>query len=512
MRRLLPALLLSTGCLGSLDPMQSTAEDTPDVAVSPDATPQDDASPDLEEPSLLDMEAAEDMPSELIEDMEQDAADSPPIEPGPCNPAIAERGAYEPDPEIVSRLERLTPNQSMLFPLPNVDNQGVTVYGSQKGPPHRDFSNAMAFVPTRHTALYAGGSHGTYRGNDVWEYHLGSNTWHILFKPEGGNPGPYTASVFALNHKYARDKPIPADLRPKVDKLKEWARKHLKYENGALTTHQGGPFLPSHQWDGLTYDPHAGRMVWRFGAHQDLAHGAIAETFGLDLQEVIDQRDRTLTLMWTFDPEARTWQRYAHPARNTIASMRGMGASATYVSSLCANVHYVAAQNVTPNAFEMWTHDLVTDTWTELEPNGGRSIRQLALEDKVSPGSEVQMAYSARHDKLVAVLEDRVYVYDIQANTWEHVLTDDRVNARGNLSIFDYDSKNDVFLLFTKDKPKRVAAYSLQTNAWDMRTVDGPTFPKPPWGGHMGYYDPQYNALVIAGATQQARAWVYRYE
>lgn len=448
-------------------------------------------------------------PDASVADAEAPAVDGG-FEPGPCAPAPAAEGVYPDDPELVARLAAIPARTAMRMPETTVNNMGFTGYDSQKGPPGRDYSNAMVFAPERHTALYAGGSHGTYRANDVWEYHLASNTWHMLFYPVGGNVGPYKAGHFAVRRWRDGGDTPDAETMERIDAFVGWAREHTEFRDGQYTTHMGGPIMPSHQWDGLTYEPRLGRMVWRSGAHSAFSAAAIAYILELDEAEVEAALDTRTTPMWTFDPATARWEWYRHDGETPRASLRGMGASATYVPDLCAVVHYAAAQNVTPPVFEMWSHDVATDEWTDLRPNDGASIRQLVVEDGVAPSSEAQMAYSPVSRTLVAVLGAEAYAYDLDANEWTHLTSDDRIDAHDARTVFVYDSRNDVFLLHDERAPDRVHALSLETGEWEAIVVEGDAFPPPPYGNPFGYYDPIHNLFVVANARNRG-VWVFRY-
>jgi len=216
--------------------------------------------------------------------------------------------------------------------------------------------------------------------------------------------------------------------------------------------------------------------------------------------------------MWMFDPAKRTWIHYRTDGKR--AQLRGMGATMAYLPDLGKTVWYVAAQNVSPHAFEMWLLDAVEDRWTELKPNGGKSIATLVTKDKVAPLAEQQTAYSPRHKKLVAVLEHDTFVYDVAANRWSKVAGDERIYGHDAHSVFAYDEQADAFLLaFPPDgrgKQLRLAAFSLATGRWELIEPNGPAVPAIQYGGYTGYYDPGHHVLVIQGRYCD-RVWVYRH-
>ena len=179
--------------------------------------------------------------------------------------------------------------------------------------------------------------------DDVWEYHLGSNTWHLLYAPDGGNAGRHKAAYFLTSRTLVRN------------------------------------------------------------------------------------------------PDNLLW---------------GMGATMAYLPDAGKTIWYIAAQNVSPHAYEMWLFDSIADQRTELMPNGGKSVAALAAKEQVAPLAEQQTAYGAKHKKL--------------------------------------------------------AAFSVTANRWETIEPVGPGIPAIQYGGHTGHFDPQHHVLVVQGRYCE-RVWVYRH-
>ncbi len=423
---------------------------------------------------------------------------------------------YEDDPAVTALLEGMGDRESLLLPPVRVQGTNLPIAGMERhGPGQRDYCNKMSYVASRQTALYAGGNHQSpHRMNDVWEYHLGSNTWHQLYAPDGGNAGRHKTAHFLTTGKLARD-PL-AVLSEKeleqVDAYRRWWSANVVFQDGHLATTRGGPIMPSHTWDGICFDDRAQKLIWGAGASSGGELRTHAFFSGTPLSELKELADPTYTPMWQFDAERRQWAHYrTHRPR---AALRGMGGTLTYLPDLGKSIWYVAAQNVTPPAFEMWLFDAVADEWTELKPNGGKSIRTLATKDRVAPPSEQQAAYSPRHRKLVAVLGSDTFVYDVAANEWKKAVTDPRIHAHDAKSIFVYDSHADVFLLayppHGKGNALQLAAFSLATGTWELIRPSGPAIPRVQYGNYAGYYDIQRNMLVIHGRNSD-RFWAYRH-
>lgn len=427
-----------------------------------------------------------------------------------------EERPHRDDPETTRLLEMLAPGASLVLPPVKVHAGDLSMHGMEKsGPGQRDYCNRMVYAPDREAALYAGGNHQVpHRMNDVWEYHLGSNAWHLLYEPDGGNPGKHKAAYFLTSRTLVRDpdRELSDKERQQIADYREWWSRNVVFRNGHLSTTRGGPIMPAHTWDAFCYDGRAGRLLWGMGVSPAGQLSTHAYFSGTSVESLEAQADSTYTPMWMFDPAGRRWVHYR--TSKPRAALRGMGATMTWLPDVGESIWYVAAQNVSPAAFEMWMFDAVADEWTELKPNGGKSIARLATEENVAPMAEQQTAYSPKHQKMLAVLKHDTFVYDVPENEWNKVATDDRIYGHDAKSVFAYDSSSDTFLLAFlpegRGKRLQLASFSIATNRWSMIAPDGPEVPEIKYGGYMGYFDPRFNVLVIQGRYSD-RMWVYRH-
>ncbi len=430
--------------------------------------------------------------------------------------ATASEPPYKNVPAVIRLLAELDDHSSVVLPAVKVDAGDLKMYGVERlGPGQRDYCNKMAYAPGRESALYAGGNHQVpHRMNDVWEYHLGSNTWHLLYAPDGGNPSKHKAAYFLTSRALVRDpnKTLSEKEQQQIAAYRQWWTENVVFRDGHLTTNRGGPIMPAHTWDAFCYDERAGKLIWGMGASPAAQLSTHAYFTGRPMSQLEKQADATYSPMWMFDSKTKRWSHYRTSAKR--AALRGMGATMVWLPDVGKSLWYVAAQNVSPAAFEMWLFDAVADKWTELKPNGGKSISTLATKDKVAPMSEQQTAYSPKHKKLVAVLKHDTFVYDLAANVWSKVATDERIYGHDARSVFAYDEKSDTFLLAFppegRGKRLQLAAFSLATNRWNLIEPSGPEVPEIKYGGYMGYYDPQHNAFVVQGRSSN-RMWAYRH-
>lgn len=417
---------------------------------------------------------------------------------------------YQDDAEIVALLKNLPANTGVYLPPIKTAGEGQEqVYGfAKRGPDVRDYGNKLAWAPDRGTALYCGANHAApSRLNDASEYHLGSNTWRLLLPPAGGNQ--------------SRVRQASGDLKQgkEVEKnrefLRQWYSDHVGLRDGYLQTlANGGPVSPWHTWDGVAYDAAAKKLLWAVldtDAVMESKIRSYAEHTQQDPDKLLSQMQSGVGL-YSYQPSQGRWQRAMTDEPKPY--LRGMGGSLVYIADWQKTIWYCAAQNVSPNDFAMWTYDAVHNQWEELKPNGGASIRNLVHTEKVAPGSEVQMAYSERHKKLVAVLGPDTFVYDLVKNEWTKANTDPRNKAHDASTVFAYDSVSDLFLLLNRplgqwDKTLELRAFRLATGKWETIVPEGEFVEKIPYGGLAGYFDPQRNVLVVYNSSP--RMWVYRY-
>jgi len=425
------------------------------------------------------------------------------------------------DPAVVDQLKSLGDNASLRFEdfkIAGKDLDAVSFYRDH-GPRVRDYSTKMAYAADRRAALYCGASHNTPVVNDVWEYHLGSNTWHLLYASDGrqdrvrGNWRIMRGAESKIRRKLRLSAEELAKYKEAKEQMRLWYVENVTFRNGYIQTKRGGPVYPSHTWDGLTYDPNVRRLLWHPGHDGNLRW--YAEFTGQDYEE-LQQRQKPTTKVWMYEPAAGRWQKQVVPGDTPHPPLRGMGATLQYVADLRKSIFYVAVDNVAPAAREMWMFDARANRWEEVRPNGGKTIGEL-VKAGVAPHKEIQSAYSPRHKTLVALADTKAWAYDVVADEWSLICDDPETKGFHARSVFAYDSVGDVFLLVQpgpktesrKRTPYVVRALTLQTGKWQTITPDGPPPRRGTWWPPAGYYDPVHNVVVTYNTEE---IWVYRYK
>ncbi|HOX04807.1 MAG TPA: hypothetical protein PK280_00280 [Planctomycetota bacterium] len=423
---------------------------------------------------------------------------------------------YQDDPEVVAKLAALGEGESLVLPPVKHMRDGKAIKGEGRDSPYaRDYTNKMVWAPERSTALYAGGNHGAGRTNDVWEFHLGSNTWHCLQRAIGGDHAAHKNMLMFMPNKWAKDPDykLTDKEQPQLDAAKAFWNEFVVLKDGHFVTKEAeAPLLVGHTWDTLVYEPNVKRMIHGTGAH--CAGSPILHTkfTGMPLDEVRAKLGKNpkgvpYKTMWTFDPAAKKWEHYA--SESPLAELRGMGAAMCYIPDWKKTIFYVSAQNVTPQAHAMVTYDALADKWEELKPNGGKGIAGLS-NGKLAPGSELQTAYSPKHRKMVAVLEKSTYSYDIDKNEWSKLNDDIPFTAMDCNTVFACDTNAGAFLL-ADPRANAVAAFDPAANKWEKLSPKGSGMPKPPYCTGKGYYDPKFNVFVVQSAYTGSM-WVYRHK
>src|SRR5262249_29574944 len=159
------------------------------------------------------------------------------------------------DPAVIKTLEQLGEKTSLVLPKSQVECGAEKLYNCHlNGPVTRGYCNRLAYAPERETALYHGGDHQVLRSNDVWELHLGSNTWHMVLPRDGGNQGNLKA-VLMWSAARLRDPIIKIEEaeEKRIEETKTWWQDNVVLKDGWLVTRRGGPLMPGHTWDTLVY-------------------------------------------------------------------------------------------------------------------------------------------------------------------------------------------------------------------------------------------------------------------
>lgn len=406
----------------------------------------------------------------------------------------------EDDAGLVAQLEGLKPSDSMRLPecnLAGLENVKISKTLRRKlkdGPGLRYKSPRMAYAPDRRAAFYCGGT-SMYATNDVWEYHLGSNTWKLTSPPDGDDHRDVTLAYARIKQK--------RDVEKNQAFVQRWFRENVEFTDGYLRTRgNGGPVYPPHVWDSLTWDASAGRLYWVLTADYQPPLAAFARETGHPSGDLWKKRVEHTTL-WSYSPGADWWR--PNITQGPRPRTLGMGGSLVHDTKRNRLVWYVAATNVLPHEYQMWSFDLGTGAWTDLQPNGGKDLEKLCKEG-LAPTGEIQAAYSPKQDRIIAVFSTKTWAYDCVANEWTSVAKAPENRARSAETVFVYASKPDTFIL-AQPKRRQLRAYDPATNEWRTLPIHGSQMPAKICAG---YYDPRFDLLVLYDGSR--KPWVYRYD
>lgn len=374
-----------------------------------------------------------------------------------------------PEKDVLATLASLQSGQSMLLPKAKVvgdfNDEALRHRLHETGPRGRDFCVKAVWAPDRERALFAGANHGApHRLNDVWEYDLATNTWHLLYAPDPsvlrGNSEAYEAVRETREHVVPGD---PGEAEETVT---------------LVHTSRGGPAHLSHTYWGLAYDPGRRMLMW------NLLYANRGGSY--DGPPI-----------WAFSPEDQVWE----PVLYSKPRVRGTGIMASeYVAPLGGIVWYGASWQ-RPG---MWIQPSDGGGFIDLQPNDGLNPYRCTE----CPGVNAVMTVDDREGIIIAVSENRTYHYDIEANQWSMVVdggSEDVPYGHYARSVFGYDPASGVALLYNRAAPGTVWAYDSVARSWTNHQVSGPDGPT---RKIIGYVDPQRHVLIV---IDRRDVWVYRH-
>jgi len=454
--------------------------------------------------------------------------------PPPAPPPLPPAAPFQDDPAVVAKLQALDEKSGVMLGKFKVEPAGVEKYnGALKGGPgRRDYGNKMAYAPDRGTALYCGANHGSpHRLNDVWEFHLGSNTWRMICAPgrDATRLRGMQNDEKKLNDLIAKGTDVEknkAELEKIHAQMKAWYA-GVEVRDGYLQdTYNGGPVGPWHTWDGLTYDAKARRLCWavldtdNFADEKNRVHRGLTRSFakitGQDPEKLVAEL-KPSSSMYMYDPAKGRWTRQL--GEGPFPIMRAMGGTLNYIPDRDITVWY-ACVGCTPGGYDegMWAYDAKTNKWTNLVPGG--TVSGL-MRQKKAPGEEIQAAYSPKHGKLIVVHKEMTFAFDFATNSWARV-ADNPASGIDCVSVFACDTNAGVCILVGKKggqwskEPWQLAAYDPGADKWEVVEVKGDKLPQDipdRWDGAQafsGYYDSKYNAFVLYCA-RSGQTWAYRH-
>ncbi|MCK6471594.1 MAG: hypothetical protein L6R28_07595 [Planctomycetes bacterium] len=442
---------------------------------------------------------------------------------------------FQDDPEVLAKITALGENSAVLLGKIKVEPQDVGKYhGALKdGPGRRDYGNRMVYAPDRGTALYCGANHASpHRLNDVWEFHLASNTWRMICAP--GRDATRLRELQNRERKIneaaakgALDDKSKSELEDLRAKMKAWYE-GVEVKDGYLQDKaNGGPVQPWHTWDGVTYDAKAKRLYWavldsdNFQDEKNRVHRNLTRSFARATDqdpEALVERLKPGSSMYLYDPASGRWRKQL--GEGPFPIMRGMGGTLQYIPDMDKTIWYACVGN-TPGGYDegMWAYDAQANKWENLIPG---SLISGLMRQKKAPGEEIQTAYAGKQKKLVAVQKEMTFVYDFSSNAWTRG-TDSPGYGYDSHSVFAYDANAGVCLLVSKKggqwskEPWTLAAYDPETDKWDAVQINGAPLavdnPEKNWlaAQYTGYYDMKYNALVLYNG-RNSTAWAYRHK
>ncbi len=486
---------LSLVCLAGCAPAALGTVDPPPIDGGSDAETMADASP-ATDATLADATPADATPADAAADA---APPRPPVTPSPDD-----------DPAIVARINELPSGHAMFLPSPTV--HAPEGYESSPwftyGPGGRDFSNQMAYAPERETALYAGANHGSpHRLNDVWEFHLGSNTWQTLYAPTGGDMRDRRIQ-WGHAKRLIDGETLTAEELAMTDEFRVWWRENVMlHDAGYLSINDPGhgPLDPSHCWDTLAYDSVNHRLVWPLLASRQ--YGMKVHQWAWDLPER-PEIGEGLTAMLYFDLETSTW----FPYRDQVGAPPVTSNSALSMVAIGGTEFVYAQSHWRDGVTGMFRWDSDTGVWTNMRPNDGANLQTLAAEGAF-PQLDGLGEYSPDDNAILNVgqgdfvsREPTARLYRFDTNEWS-ATNPPGVQVSDASGMLVYASAKGRFVLLKpSQRQSSLFEFDVATETWEEIRFTGPELQT---SAAFGYYDPRFDVVVLQQRSGR-RVWVYR--
>ncbi len=378
-------------------------------------------------------------------------------------PAITDASLPRQSHEKLASVSGLEANHATDLPAPAITgNFNATARQfrlDERGPGSRDFSVKMVWSPTRETALFAGANHGApHRLNDVWEYSLAKNSWHLLYAPDPDRPysglGKNPQGVYA--------------------------------EAGILREARGGPAVRGHTWWGLAVDEKRDQLLWMN------AWVGVDKAFeDLDL----DPGDAYAgPPLWSFDPGTGKWRPVITEGPYPEA---GFGGALTYVPDRDSFIWYIHNWK----AAGLWEYFPGENRWRALLTR--KALKQYRKKSRKAPGEELVMVHDAAGNRLIAQQGQSTFHFSFEDRQWQEMATDGPFGHDARSPAWYMPERGQVILWHRRQH--QLWTYDPQTRHWQKLQPEGPAMPRAK--GRLGYFDPKRGVFVIMARD---RVWVYR--
>jgi RNA polymerase sigma factor (sigma-70 family) len=341
----------------------------------------------------------------------------------------------------------------------------------------RSWTPKMAYAPDLRGAFLIGeGNHGwvnpkTRRQmDDLWFYDANAHRWVCAY------PGTDTAN---LESAYT----INAD---------------------GFTATKDGRAVPTTEWvhgyECVTYDSDRKQFA------------AMSQAAGYGPAGALFKRSKRPGGPWCYDPAVGLWDRRPLEGANpTYLTSPTYGDVFMYVPSQKQFFYHAFGFSRNHSYF----YDPATRHWTEVKtPWTGGDPK---VDPKPPSGGDVVACYDARRDRIYMGHGQRLWFYDVKANSWVEPKPDGEFNAMDTHDVtMNYDAAGDRVVAVCLGRsgkpevPRKVFVHDPETG---RSAATAGTVPKE-IGQLNGFYDPVLNAHFIHAAHDNSEGvmWAYRYK
>ncbi|MHA2143640.1 MAG: Kelch repeat-containing protein, partial [Candidatus Thorarchaeota archaeon] len=299
--------------------------------------------------------------------------------------------------------------------------------------------------------------------NDTWTYDANTNTWTEII-----TDGPNILGD--MEYDSESDRVVfwggPVDIGEDVYASETWT-----YDDNSGTWEQMSPYPtpPGRTRAELTYDSESDRVIL-FGGTLDSGYSA----------------DDIMNDCWEYDLNNNLWNNVDWDWKEmtpTLSPDPTAYPAMTYDSESDLVVYFGGATEESYQATgfygdnETWTYDYNTNTWTNMSPSSGPSMRWAA--DMVyDEESDIIILFGGfRYNGGSTEMTGDTWAYDVNTNTWTNMTP--AVSPMGRIApLMTYDSKADRVVLFSGyngGNLNEIWTYDYNSNTWtEMSPGPGP--------------------------------------
>jgi N-acetylneuraminic acid mutarotase len=298
--------------------------------------------------------------------------------------------------------------------------------------------------------------------NDTWTYDANTNTWAEIVIPDGPD------SLGDLVYDSESDRMVFFGGALSLSELVEdLVSETWSYDTNTETWELMDPIVepPVRSRVQATYDSESDVMLLFGGVidggwpTEEVRHDCWAYDLNKNLWDNVDWNWQEMTP--AFSPDPVVWPAMTYDSESDLVVLFGGGTEESYQST-----GYYGDN-------ETWTYDYNTNTWTNMSPTSGPSMRVLANMVYDEESDIIILFGGGRFDGVWEVYGD-TWAYDVNTNTWANMSPAVAPSNRWAYQM-TYDSKADLIVMYSGigpggDNIDETWTYDYNSNTWTLKS------------------------------------------